>query len=166
MPEPALTVDRLREVFHYDLNTGVFTRLVRTGFRVRIGDEAGSLDAKGYIVIGIDRCVHKAHRLAWFYVHGVWPTGQIDHINADRADNSICNLRDVSQSLNQQNQKKARSNNRSGFFGVSKNKNRWMARINIDGTETYIGNFCTPELAQDAYLSAKQVHHAIGGHLA
>lgn len=76
-----ITAERLRELLEYDEDTGVFKRKARTSNRISIGDIAGSSDAKGYVCIRVGGKTYKAHRLAWLYVYGEWPTGEIDHIN-------------------------------------------------------------------------------------
>jgi HNH endonuclease len=88
-----LTAERLRERLHYDAETGVFTRRVGSS-NARAGDVAGSVHSTGYVRISIDGGKYTAHCLAWFYVHGVWPSDQIDHINRNRSDNRIANLRE------------------------------------------------------------------------
>jgi len=91
---------------------------------------------------------------------GRMPVLYIDHINGDTSDNRFCNLREATNSLNQQNQKKAKSTNSSGFLGVSKHGNGYMARIHIDGKTKCLGTFDTPEVASNAYLSEKITFHA------
>jgi hypothetical protein len=88
-----LAAERLRERLRYDGGTGVFTRRVGSG-HARAGEIAGSVHSTGYVRIGIDGGKYTAHRLAWLYVHGVWPSDQIDHINRNRSDNRIANLRE------------------------------------------------------------------------
>jgi hypothetical protein len=88
-----LTAERLRKRLRYDAETGLFTRRVGSG-HAHAGDMAGSVHSTGYVRICIDGGRYTAHRLAWLYVHGVWPSGQIDHINRNRSDNRIANLRE------------------------------------------------------------------------
>ena len=88
-----LTAERLRERLHYDAGTGVFTRRVGSG-HARAGDMAGTIHSTGYVRISIDGGKYTAHHLAWLYVHGVWPSDQIEHINRKRSDNRIANLRE------------------------------------------------------------------------
>ena len=91
---PEFTVDYLKEILEYNQETGVFTRKKKISSS-NIGDVAGSVESQGYVIISIKNWPFKAHRLAWFYVHGKWPIDCIDHINGNRADNRIENLREV-----------------------------------------------------------------------
>ena len=149
----------LRKILDYDPNTGQFTRLVRKG-GAKIGNKAGIL-SHGYLRIKINKKRYAAHRLAWLYVYGVWPTNHIDHIDGDKINNRINNLRDVNHATNMQNQHSAQSGNKSGFLGVSKNSssNNFSARINVNGKRIQIGTYPTPEDAYSAYLSAKLKYH-------
>lgn len=155
-----LTHVRLLEVLAYDADTGAFTWRFAVSPFVSAGATAGTIDKDGYRVIKIDGAIYKAHRLAWFYVHGVHPDSEIDHENTRRADNWIANLRPSSRRLNIQNQRKAHSNNKSGFLGVSKTRGgRWIARILVDGRKRYLSTFTRPELAHAAYVAAKRDLH-------
>jgi len=88
-----LTAERLRERLRYDAETGAFTRRVGSG-HARAGEMAGTVHSTGYVRITIDGGKYTAHHLAWLYVHGVWPSDQIEHINRKRSDNRIANLRE------------------------------------------------------------------------
>jgi hypothetical protein len=90
---------------------------------------------------------------------GEWPTHQVDHKNSVRNDNRWENLRLATNAQNQQNLRKARADNSSGFLGVFPNKNRWSAQIAINGKSKCLGTFDTPELAHAAYLKAKASIH-------
>jgi len=90
-----LTQSQLKEILTYNPDTGIFTWLVASNGRIRVGDIAGTTD-NGYVRIMIERTKYRAHRLAWLYVHGESPKEQIDHINHIRDDNRINNLRCVS----------------------------------------------------------------------
>lgn len=159
--KPELTAARLRELLHYDPETGVFVRLnsMRSD---RIGKQATGLHSKGYARIFVEDRKHYAHRLAWLYVHGKWPDGDIDHINHDKTDNRIENLRDVSRSTNAENLIGAKSHNRSsGLLGVSWHKAaaKWSASIQTEGVPRHLGLFQTKREAHDAYLKAKRSLH-------
>ena len=140
----------------------MFTRKVRTAQRVKIGDVAGCLRNDGYTTIKIDGRIHRAHRLAWLHVHGEWPNDQLDHINGSRSDNRLANLRAASHSENQHNQRKPRSDNKSGFLGVFPYRGKFRAMIRIDGKQRSLGDFSTPEAAHEAYLKAKRALHPFG----
>lgn len=154
-----LTKKQLHQLLAYNAKTGVFTWKVDRKKLVKAGEIAGHRNKKGYIDITVDGFYCPGHRLAWFYVHGAWPTNEIDHIDGNRSNNAIANLRDVSRTINQQNQKRARSNNKSsGVLGVSKDRNSWVARIRANGS-MHSSSHPTKELAAAAYLSAKRQLH-------
>ena len=156
MNTPDLTVDRLKMLVHYDSSTGQFTwRLKRR--RCRPGDPTGCVARNGYVVVRLDNVLHYAHRLAWLYEQGRWPAEQLDHINGDRTDNRIANLREVTNAQNAQNQK--RRNNTSGFPGVRRENSKWLAEIKVQYKPIRLGLFDTPEAAHAAYLAAKQKLH-------
>lgn len=152
---------RVRELFHYDPDAGIFTWRIKPAIRVAVGDRAGALNAHGYRYIKFDGLQFKANRLAWLYVYGCWPSSFVDHINGDRSDDRITNLRDVSNQVNIQNERKARSSSASGIIGVTKHvrKGKWRADIGINGKNMYLGLFDTAEEARQAYLAAKRKYH-------
>jgi len=102
---------------------------------------------------------YQAHRVIWAMFHGEWPMNQIDHINGDRSDNRILNLREADFFQNSQNAK-IRRDNTSGYPGVtfSKDRNQWTARICINGKKIYLGYFLTAELATEARKEAEKKH--------
>ena len=155
-----LTVERLRSLLAYDPETGIFTRLVRTSNTTRVGDVAGSLTPKGYQMIGIDWRSYQAHRLAWLYVYGEWPASELDHVDGNRANNSIGNLRLASRKENCFNQGK-RQHNTSGFKGVSWHHGigKWRARIAVENGRRHLGYFDSPDAAGRAYEAAATKYH-------
>jgi hypothetical protein len=161
MAKADLTAQRLRELLHYNPDTGVFTRLVYRVWNAPVGPVKRKVMRGGHQLIGIDGEEYLAHRLAWLYIHGTWPGGELDHINGDPADNRFCNLRTIDKRGNGQNRRRANKNSKSGYLGVSwrKEKKRWTARITIDGTYKSLGCFSTAEDAYAAYLDAKRKHH-------
>lgn len=118
---------------------------------------AGSITPTGYRTICINGVDILAHRLAWLYVHGSWPVGVIDHINGNRQDNRISNLRDVTQVENMLNVHKPRIDNTTGYRGVSLHKpsGKYLARLKIGGKYKSLGLFACAEAAAAAYTSAK-----------
>jgi hypothetical protein len=156
-----LTAQRLRELLHYDPETGLLTRLTDNKRGRRIGDEAGSLHASGSKEVMVDGINYRYHRVAWLHFHGVWPTFDIDHINGNKADNRISNLRDVPEDINMQNERRVRKNNKSGFMGVHWRADRssWVASIRVNGKSIRLGSFATAEEAEAAYIAGKRLHH-------
>jgi hypothetical protein len=152
-----LNVCRLREVLHYNPETGVFTWLVSAG-RVRAGDVAGSIsNPRRYRNISIDGRKYLAHRLAWLHTTGEWPPVFMDHINGDTSDNRIANLRPATQTQNRANTRRA-SNNASGFKGVCWHRRKWRAQLIVNGVLYHLGLFDTPEKAHAAYVTAAEKH--------
>lgn len=156
-----LTAERLRELLHYDPETGVFVWRMSNSNRVPVGSVAGSWVLKGYRHIQVDGKAYKGHRLAWLHVNGVWPKDQIDHIDGDRGNNAIRNLRQASQEENAQNRRLNR-NSSVGLMGVTYHQTRgtWQAQIQAAGLHRNLGYFDTPEAAHAAYLAAKKGLHA------
>lgn len=155
-----LTADRVRELLHYAPETGEFTWRVSRRC-VPAGTQAGSVHkGKGYRNIRVDLRLHSAHRLAWLYVHGCWPRFEIDHLDGDRLNNAITNLRDVPHRMNAENKRRAAAHNRCGKLGVrQRSVTRWESSITADGVSHYIGSFGDPDTAHSAYLSAKRSLH-------
>lgn len=154
-----LSQARLKEMLNYDPATGLFTRLVgRTGPAV-VGTVAGHLHtATGYIYIWLDGRSYLAHRLAWFYMYGEWPSSLIDHINRVRDDNRIANLRVANESLNAQNSVEPRAGKQVPI-GVRRHRTRFTAFITVNYVCRYLGSFATAEAASDAYQAAKKELH-------
>ena len=156
-----LTQARLKELLHYDPETGLFTRLTRAASRTKIGAIAGTTTKYGYCLIRADNDAYNAHRLAWLYMTGSWPTDQIDHINCVRHDNRFANLREANGNVNLQNQRKPHSNNALRILGVyyKKARKKYVASLMIAGKQTTLGYYKTPDEASAAYLLAKRKHH-------
>jgi hypothetical protein len=138
-----LTAERLKQVLHYDPETGVFTR-ISTGKRC-------SHRTHGYLRIWVDTASYRANRLAWLYVYDKFPDGIIDHKDRDRANDAIANLREANCSLNGANMR-LNKNNKSGFKGVHwvARKRRWQAKVKVNGSTKHLGYF---EDAIDAHLA-------------
>lgn len=151
----------VREHFSYDAETGIVTWVRPTNRRIVAGSEAGYLDGHGYLAVGLYRRKIGLHRLAWAYVHGSWPKGEIDHINGCRTDNRIENLRDVTTQENAWNRVAVRT--ATGYLGVTQDHRdgSFVAQIRVGNNYRYLGRFSTPELAHAAYLGAKRVVHII-----
>lgn len=157
-----LSQERLKELLSYDQSTGLFTWLSRTSNRVSVGDIAGSAGKLGYVYIRLDGVRYLAHRLAWFYVTGEWPSNNVDHIDGNPSNNRLGNLRNVTQSGNLQNQRRAHSGSTSGVLGVYPSRKRFTASIKAEGKKKHLGQFDTKEQAHAAYVNAKRVFHEAG----
>tara|TARA_R100001244_G_C5089428_1_gene116025 strand:- start:21 stop:518 length:498 start_codon:yes stop_codon:yes gene_type:complete len=137
-----ITQKQLKELLHYNPDTGIFTNRVRRSQSSKIGDVAGCNSADGYLAIKISGKKYKGHRLAWLYVSGELPLNQIDHINGITSDNRIVNLRNVSHAENCKNQK-LRNTNTSGITGVGwhKGNKKWLSKICVDDKIIHLGVF-------------------------
>jgi hypothetical protein len=147
--------EEINKAFSYDSQTGIFTRKIRTANCSKIGDVAGHINTQGYVIIKYLGEAYKAHRLAWLLTNKVWPAGDVDHIDGNKSNNAIYNLRDVSRSRNALNTS-IKSKNKSGYKGVSIHNGRWRARIMLDGKSIIIGSYTTPEEASAAYNEYKK----------
>ena len=161
MAKPILTPEFVRERLNYNQETGEFFWKIRPSNNTRDGQVAGAINPKGYRIIKINWIGYKAHRLAWLYVHGVWPIKDIDHINGIKHDNRIANLREVTTSENSQNRRHANANGTSGFLGVHWQPayKCWIACIGVNGKRKTIGRYKTAIEASEAYLAEKRLHH-------
>lgn len=152
MTSQILTQERLKELFSYDPGSGDFTRIMVTN-RWKKGSKAGGLGGRGYISIEISGKTYKAHRLAWLYMTGNWPD-EIDHINHNKADNRIINLRSATRSENCKN-RTINKNNKCGVMGVDwrESANKWRSRINVNGKDVFLGYF---DKMSDAVIARKE----------
>jgi hypothetical protein len=144
-----IPIEELHRQLRYDAQTGkIFWRTGTPCYAP--GREIGSGTSGGYRQVVINRCVIRAHRVAWALHYGHWPELQIDHINRDRTDNRIANLRLATNGQNARN-RTAQSNNKCGLKGVSRHKGRWRATIFANGKQRNIGYFDDPHEAHAAY---------------
>ncbi len=156
---PELTAEHLRELVTYDPETGVMRWRAPRSNRLKVGDKLGGRGGNGYLLAHVGGLKHYIHRLAWLYVHGAWPVGQVDHVNGDRGDNRISNLRLAAQP--QQNANAARrSDNASGYRGVCWHPptKSWRAYVTLHGRQKHLGYFSTRLEAAAAYRWAAEQH--------
>lgn len=146
-----MTPDDFRARMHFDPSTGIFTAIKRSGRR-QIGDELGYTRPDGYRMLSVGVRWYYAHRLAWFLHTGRWPANEIDHINGNRSDNRIGNLRPCSRSQNMMNTPK------KGVCFHKKYKT-WQASIRIGGRRIHLGTFATEVDAIAAYRRAADRLH-------
>lgn len=152
--------DALLSLLDFDRDTGVFTWKITRGGSAKSGTIAGAKDKNGYINIRVLRKLYKAHRLAWFYVHGKWPSQDLDHVDRDKTNNAMANLREASSAQNVANSL-VRIDCKANLKGVrlaNGCKNVWVARITENGKRRTIGRYNSPSIAYEAYCEAARAH--------
>lgn len=144
----------------YNSISGDFYWKVSRSNRVKVGDRAGYLQSNGYITLNIGQKHYLVHRLVWLYRYGRLPTETVDHIDMNRSNNRVENLRLCNRSENQNNSGK-HIDNTSGFKGVHKHKKtgKWCAQAGINGKKKYLGLFITPEEASKVYNDYIKIVH-------
>lgn len=167
-----LTQQDVQQLLDYDSTTGLLywktrspdlfnnQRLCNSWNAQYAGKEAFTSDnGRGYKQGTINNKLYKAHRIIFLMNYGYWPD-QIDHIDQNRSNNRLSNLREVSNTENQKNARK-RVDNTSGKTGVTWNKlvNAWYARIGVNGVKVTIGRFDTKEEAIKARLEAEKLYN-------
>jgi hypothetical protein len=151
-----VTQARLKELFDYNPETGLFTRNISHTNSVKVGDIAGCKGKRGYWDIRVDGKNLKAHRLAWLYMYGELPEEFIDHIDHNKINNRISNLRCASRTENQRNLG-MRSDNTSGITGVTwhSQRGKWLAQIWVNGKKVHLGVFLSIDDAARARKDAE-----------
>ena len=148
-----MNIEELKEYFKYDPDTGKLFWNKRPSNRVIVGSEVGNYNDQGYKVCRFKGKALRVHRVVWAITKGEHPSEFIDHINGDRGDNRIDNLRVVSNAENLQNMKEAKG------YTHHKKLNKWMAQIAVNKEHKYLGIFNTKQEAHAAYLKAKKELH-------
>lgn len=146
-----LTQEQVRELLNYDPETGVFTWKATTGSRAVAGTVAGSRHSQGYRSIMLFKRNYLAHRLAWLWVYGQFPENTIDHIDRDRTNNAMSNLREATIQENNRN-------NGAKGYRLFKRTGKWVASIGVDNKNIHLGYFTTPADARAAYLAARATY--------
>lgn len=158
--KPLPSADEIRKIVSYDPVTGIFTRIASKNRPWNIGQRAGATAATGYRSIFINGSYYLEHRIAWVLVYGDIANGlTIDHINGDKADNRICNLRLATDCQNSYYRSR-QSNNNSGFKGVYQRENgKYRATITVNKKTKNLGTFDTKEEAYAIYCEAARRLH-------
>ena len=153
-----LSLSELKYLLSYDKNTGYFTWKNHENVHRKTRGKIAGATSNGYIKIKINKVPYLAHRLAWFYCFNVWPS-IIDHIDGDRSNNSILNLREATKSQNGANST-IRKDNKSGLKGVSyeEKRNKFVAAIRVNGKDYKLGRFVNSDDAAKAYEMAAKKH--------
>lgn len=163
--KPSISFARLRELLHYDPTSGIFIRIKygrgEGGFYGKVAGTVVSRKGCFYLVINVDYKLYYAHRLAFFWMTGIWPSEKIDHRDGDGTNNRWKNLRDKSQRVNCENKRHARKGNVSRLLGVSRTTDgkAWRARIGVGYKSIYLGRFSSKRKAHHAYVVAKRKLH-------
>jgi hypothetical protein len=159
-----LTVDLLNHLFEYDKETGNLLWKRKSSAKVKVGAIAGTLKSHGYLCVGINYNSYRAHRLIFLMHKGYLPK-TIDHINGDKLDNRIENLRAATVGQNQHN-RKTNANNTSGYKGVSwhKARKKWVARITLERKNIHLGYFANAEEAAKVVRAAREELHGDFAH--
>lgn len=154
-----LTIDLLREIYNYEPDSGKITRRVNRG-KWKSGSQVGTIGKNGYRYVGINGKLYLAHRLIWLYVYGRWPVADIDHINRNRDDNRLANLREANRSENNINSK-IQHNNTSGYKGAYYEKRRdyWYSEIWVNSKKIYLGSYGTAKEAGKVYEAAAKKYY-------
>ena len=152
----SLSQDLLHELFEYR-DGSLYWKVTRP--HVYIGKEAGCIGDRGYSRIVINNKMYRTHRIIFLMHHGYLPT-EIDHIDGDKLNNKIENLRSATRSQNLLN-KKISSKNTSGVKGVSwsKDRNKWEVQMYVNGTKKFVGRFDDLEVAKAMAISFREKHH-------
>lgn len=153
--------DRLKEALEYEPASGVFTWREQRGGGAKVGAVAGHLNHYGYVQIKVDKKIYPAHRLAWLWMTGDWPTKAcVDHINGIPADNRWCNLREATHLENKGNTKLF-ANNKSGHRGVHRRKSidkeSWQVVIHHNNKAWFLGTFDTKDEAAAMFQGAAKL---------
>jgi len=153
--KPLPTADRIRELFDYDRDTGFFYRKSSKHCPWLVGKRSGSVTKKGYRLLHIDGVYYLEHRIAWLLCNGPIPEGfSVDHIDSNKANNAIGNLRLATECENCYHRPR-KSDNKTGLKGVYKRENgKFRAAITINKKRTSLGTFATKEEAYAAYCEA------------
>lgn len=147
-----LTHARLKTLICYNPETGNFWWPDKAR-------KCTSITSSGYVRVVIEGKEYLAHRLAWFWVKGVWPAVDIDHEDRDKTNNRFKNLREATESENGQNRLLPMSNNSTGYLGVVPVKGKFQARIQVNGMTINLGSFNEPEVAHHVYSCYKKSIH-------
>lgn len=156
-----ITKELLYHLFEYNKSAGLLIWKNAPKHNSQLtGLRAGTI-VLGYRSIKIKGLQFKEHHLIWFIETGAFPKYELDHINGLRDDNRYENLRDISKELNQQNQRSARVDNKTGFLGVSKKNGKFYAQISSKRLDKKfsLGYFDTAEEAHLVYLEKKREIH-------
>ena len=143
--------------YMFDYKDGTLYWKNTTCRTTKVGDRAGTPDYKGYLRVWVKTKLYRNHHIIYLMHHGNLPKF-IDHIDNDKTNNRIENLRECTLSENQHN-RKINSNNTSGVKNVTWRYNRWVVRLSVNGKSKEIGRFEDLELAELVAIMAREKYH-------
>jgi hypothetical protein len=162
MKTPNMSVEEIRKIFYFDSSGTLFYKK-DSGIwgRVKAGTIAGGKTHQGYLDVRLKQRCFRVHHIIWALHHGKWPEKMMDHINGNRSDNRIENLREVSDRINAENKHIHQRNNKNGHLGVfyRSSRKRFVATIVVTGKKHWLGSFKTAPEAHAAYITAKRLLH-------
>lgn len=159
-PKEPVSVARLSQLLRYEPRTGELFWRVHRGSKCKPGDPAGNTRSDGYREVMIDGQHCRTHRVAWAITYGEWPQWPVDHIDVNRANNAISNLREITPTGNSHNVHVPHAQNKTGFLGVWRMASgKFRAEIRAAGVRHKVGIFETAEAAHEAYLEKKRELH-------
>ena len=159
--KPLPSQEELHRLFEY--KEGNLYWKIKTARRIKIGDKAGCVDGNGYACLRINSVRYRMHRIIWAYHYDAIPSNlQIDHIDGNKLNNIIKNLRLATHSQNNSNNKHARRDSKSNILGVywHKTRSKWTAQINSNKKKIYLGLFVNQEDAIAARKAAELQYFA------
>lgn len=152
--------EEIREYINYNPDTGVFTWRKDHSTRMKKGKIVGNVQWDGYYRVGFKGIPYYGHRVAWFLTYGVQPEHEIDHINGDRSDNRLDNLRAAKRKQNTYNTP-VRKDSRTQVKGVHfrRDTGKYRAHCRVDGIVHWLGNFDKIEEAAEAVRKFREENH-------
>lgn len=159
--DPRTVMQEFSAIVRFDEQSGQFFWTVNRYGRggSRMGGVAGFFNENGYRCLRLKGKKFYAHRLAWLFVYGVWPSGLIDHVNGHRSDNRICNIREATTSQNLANTNKTCAESRLRGAHWASDKGKWTSRIMFKGRVRHLGYFTSSDDAHAAYVAARRALH-------
>ena len=156
--KPLPPLEELKEFLDYNPDTGIFIWKKQVAQNIKVGQEAGAMNSNGYIQIRFKNSPYLAHRLAYYMYYGIHPLEKlVDHIDGDKTNNKIDNLRLATNPQNSMNRVNLNRNNTSGVIGVCCHKRfkKWQAQIIVNKVYKYLGSFTNKEEAIKARREAE-----------
>lgn len=147
-------MDDIRDYLHYDPDSGKLYWIKPKSNVNKVGDLAGNKVKSGYLALMYNGQTHYCHRIAWYLYHDEWPEKHLDHIDRDKTNNKITNLREVSHRRNCHNKEVF-----NGGVYFSSQKNKWHSQIRLGKIKKHLGFYSDKSIAQKAYQEALELYN-------